>query len=89
MRAIAHLGAAHFPPFAKCYTISIYPLRGKSSVKYLKFPTQQEMDRWNLNVGDKVQVERCLHQTESGKERNDLIFDVRKVDINPLTQESD
>ena len=85
MRAIAHPGAAHFPPFGKYYTTSIYPLRGKSSVKYLNFPTQKEMDRGNLNVGDKVQVEGCLHQTESGKERNDLIFDVRKVDINPLT----
>ena len=78
VNAVVHPGEANYSPFADYCTIPLYPRRG--TVKYLKFRTSQEMDQLGLERNDQIQVEGCLH-TVNGYE---LIFDVRKVQKNPL-----
>ena len=69
---------ANYSPFAHYCTVSLYPRRG--AVKYLKFKSRQEMERWGLKRGDKVQAEGCLHCVD----RKELVFDVRNIEVDPL-----
>ena len=64
---------AHYPPYQDYCTLSLYPRRGP--VKYLKFQTRHEMERWDTKPGERIQAEGCLHIVD-GKE---LVFDVLRV----------
>lgn len=68
-----------YTPYSEYGVASLYVRRG--SVKYLKFRTKGELDRWGLKPRDKVQLEGCWH-TVDGKE---LVFDVRDVIFDPST----
>lgn len=68
------LRQAVYSPFAHYLTVSLYPRKGR--VKYLKFKTQPELDRWSFEQGTSFVVHDCLH-IANGKE---LIFDVTEVE---------
>ncbi|HEX74547.1 MAG TPA: ricin-type beta-trefoil lectin domain protein [Dehalococcoidia bacterium] len=68
------LTKANYSPFAKYLTVSLYPRKGR--VKYLKFKTQQELDRWSFEKDNSFIVHGCLHVAD-GKE---LVFDVTQVE---------
>ena len=70
---------AVYSPYKHYCTVSLRPRRG--SLKYLKFRSPQEMDRWDFNRDDKVEVKGCFHVVD-GKE---LVFDINNVVIDPLT----
>ncbi len=67
-----------YSPFASYLTISLYPRpwRKGDKVKYLKFKTQQELDRWPFEEKRSFIVHGCLHIAD-GKH---LIFDVTQVE---------
>ena len=67
----------HFPPFSDFCTVPIYPRKGR--VKYLKFRTRRDLERWNFVVNDKVQIEGCFHIVDDKQ----LIFDVHHVVHDP------
>jgi len=63
-----------YSPFKNYGTVSLYPRKGK--VRYLKFKTQQELERWPLEEKRSFIVYGCLHIVD-GKE---LVFDITKVE---------
>ena len=63
-----------YSPFKNYTTVSLYPRKGK--VKYLKFKTQQELERWPLEEKRSFIVRGCLHIVD-GKE---LVFDITEVE---------
>ena len=77
INAVIQPGEAHYPPFSTFYTATVYPRKG--SVKYLKFQTRRELDKCDLAVDDKVEIEGCLHIVD-GK---NLVFAVRSVRVDP------
>jgi hypothetical protein len=62
-----------YSPFKNYFTVSLYPRRGK--VKYLKFRTQQELERWSLEENQRYVTHGCMHIVD-GKE---LVFDITQV----------
>lgn len=62
-------------PFGDFFTVSLYPHKGR--VKYLKFRTQDELDKWRLIPGKRIKREGCLHVAD-GKE---TVFDITKVEF--------
>ena len=74
VKAVVGPEEAHFPPFSDYQTVSVYPRRGR--VKYLKFATQEERDRWGFAQGGRIRCQGCLHEAD-GKE---LVFDVAEVE---------
>ena len=79
VNAVVHPGEASFPPFGEYCTVPLYTKPGP--VKYLKFRTGQEMDRFGLKRDDRIQIKRCKHNVD-GKE---LVFDIRYVEFDPST----
>jgi hypothetical protein len=63
-----------YSPFRNYATVSLYPRKGK--VKYIKFKTQQELDKWPFEVGRTLVVHGCLHVVD-GKE---LVFNITQVE---------
>jgi len=63
-----------YSPFRNYATVSLYPRKGK--VKYLKFKTQQELDRWLFKKNRTFVVHGCLHFVD-GKE---LVFNITQVE---------
>jgi hypothetical protein len=63
-----------YSPFRNFATVSLYPRRGK--VKYLKFRTQQELDRWHFEEKKRYAAHGCFHIVD-GKE---LVFDITEVE---------
>jgi len=66
-----------FTPFSDYFTVSLYPR--KSPVKYLKFGTLDDLNKWGLVRGMRIKCEGCLHLVD-GKE---LMFDVTRVEVIP------
>ncbi|MBI4283903.1 MAG: hypoxanthine phosphoribosyltransferase [Chloroflexi bacterium] len=64
-----------FTPFGDYFTVSLYPRKGR--VKYLKFRTQDELNKWGFVVGTRIRCEGCLHWAD-GRE---VVFDVNKVEL--------
>ena len=63
-----------YSPFKNYGTVSLRPRKGKT--KYLKFKTQQELERWRFEENRSFIVYGCLHIVD-GKE---LVFDITKVE---------
>ncbi|MBI2303926.1 MAG: hypothetical protein HYU86_04160 [Chloroflexi bacterium] len=66
---------ANYTPFSDYFTVSLYPRKGR--VKYLKFKTQSELNKWGFIRETRIRCEGCLHETD-GKE---IVFDVTKVEF--------
>ena len=66
-----------YSPFRNYLTVSLYPRKGR--VKYLKFRTQQELDRWAFKQDASFIILGCMHIAD-GKE---VVFDVTQVE--PVT----
>ena len=73
--AVVSPDEAHYPPFSDYYTVSLYPRKGR--VKYLKFSTQQDRDRWGFRREQRIRCEGCMHEAD-GKE---IVFDVAQVEF--------
>ncbi len=71
---MAGLSQANYSPFANYLTVSLYPRKGR--VKYLKFRTQQELDRWPFEQGASFIVHGCLHVADEKQ----LVFNVMQVE---------
>jgi hypothetical protein len=52
------LDVAHVPPLPNCYTVTLYPRRGR--VYYLKFGTKEELERQRFSADETVIVEGIL-----------------------------
>ena len=63
-----------YTPFRNYTTVWLHPRKGK--VKYIKFKTQQELDRWPFERERIFVVHGCLHVVD-GKE---LAFDITQVE---------
>lgn len=63
-----------YSPFSNYATVSLYPRKGK--VKYLKFKTRQELERWPFERDISLIVHGCIHVAD-GKE---LVFDITQVE---------
>src|SRR4030042_993993 len=76
IHAIVAPGQAHYPPFANYFTVSLYPGKfRKGRVKYLKFKTQDEVDKWGFAAGRLIRCDGCLHETDG----QEVVFDVTGV----------
>jgi len=65
-------------PFSDFLTVSIYPRKGKGKgVKYLKFRTQDELERCGFSPNMKIRCEGCLHTIDD----KEIVFDVTKVEF--------
>ena len=73
VNAIVRPEEAAYPPFSHYCTVSVYPRKGP--VKYLKFRSPTDMERWQLKRGDKIQAEGCLHSVD-GKEQIFAVGDI-------------
>ena len=73
--AIISPDEAHYPPFSDYFTVSLYPRKGR--VRYIKFRTRDEVERWHFIPGERIRCEGCLHEVD-GKE---LVFDLTKVEF--------
>jgi len=73
--AVVSPDEAHYSPFSDCFTVSLYPRKGR--VKYLKFRTQGELKKWSLTTEKRIRCEGCLHEAD-GKE---IVFDITKVEF--------
>lgn len=69
---------AYYPPYSNYYTVSLYPRKG--SVKYLKFKTKKERDKWSFEVGAIYTIEGCLHLAGGKFLGTELVFNVTKVE---------
>jgi len=65
------------PPFSDFFTVSIYPRKKGSGVKYLKFRTQDELEEWGFIPNRKIRCEGCLHKVDE----KEIVFDVTKVEF--------
>jgi hypothetical protein len=63
-----------YSPFRNYGTVSLYPRKGR--VKYLKFKTVQELERWPFERRKNFIVYGCLHVVD-GKE---LVFHITQVE---------
>lgn len=64
---------AHYRPFSNYFTVSLYPEKGK--VKYLKFGTKDEIEKWNFIREKRIRCEGCLHRVDD----KELVFDIANV----------
>ena len=64
-----------YTPFSDYFTVTLYPHKGR--VKYLKFRTRDELDKWGFREKRRIRCEGCLHEVD-GKE---IVFDVTKVEF--------
>jgi len=64
---------ANYSPYSEYLTVSLYPRKGK--VKYLKFETQEELEKWGFGHNVRYVVHGCMHIVD-GKE---LVFGITKV----------
>ena len=76
VNVIVHPGEAHYPPFQSYCTVPLKP-KPNGRVKYLKFLTNREVDRWGLSLGSRIRAEGCLHKVDD----KELVFDVHDVII--------
>ena len=63
-----------YRPFAEYRTVTLQPRKGKR--KYLKFKTQEELNRWPFEEGERFIVQGCLHIADE----KELVFDVTQVE---------
>lgn len=63
-----------YKPFAEYRTVTLKLYKGKR--RYLKFKTQEELDRWPFEEGKNFTVHGCLRLAD-GKE---LVFDITQVE---------
>ena len=68
-------GDHQYPPFSDYFTVSIYPRKGR--VKYLKFRTLYELNKWDFSEGRRIRCEGCLHEVD----RKEIVFGVTKVEF--------
>jgi len=61
-------------PFRNYFTVT---LQTDDGAKYLKFKTQEEMDKWNFKEGMEVQCEGCLHKSSE----KDVVLDITSVKL--------
>ncbi len=73
--AVIRPDEAHYSPFANYCTVSLYPRKGR--VKYLKFATPKELNKWAFAPGMRIRCEGCLHIADG----YELVFDVKKVEL--------
>jgi hypothetical protein len=66
------LNKFNVPPFEEYYTVTLYPL-GRGHVKYLKFPTLDDLRDIPFQLHHRIRVGGCLHVIES----KDLVFGVK------------
>ena len=78
INAVVSPDEAHFPPFGDHFTVTLYPRRGR--VKYLKFGTRHEQERWGLARDMRIRCSGCLHKTSNGIEK-EVVFDVADVEM--------
>ena len=69
------LGTSVCRPFADLFTVTLYPIKKGPRVKYLKFMTKEEYEKWEIEPGMRILCEGCSHEVD-GKE---LIFDISDV----------
>lgn len=72
--AIMNPKELNVPPFQDYFTVTLKPRRG--GMKYLKFRTQDELERWSFIPDQRVRCEGCLHRVDE----KDLVFDVQNVE---------
>lgn len=65
----------YLTPFSDWFTVSLYPSKGR--VKYLKFRTQNELDKWKFIRDTRIKCHGCLHEAD-GKA---VVFDITKVEF--------
>jgi len=75
IHAIMSPDEVHVPPFSNFFTVSLYPSKGK--VKYLKFRTRDEIERWGFIPNRHIRCEGCLHKVDE----KEIVFDVTKVEF--------
>jgi len=73
--AVIRSNEAPYPPFADYHTVSLYTRR--SLVKYLKFRTPAEQDKWEFEPDSRIRCKGCIHEAD-GKQ---LVFDVSEVEF--------
>ena len=64
-----------YSPYKDFATVSLYPRKGK--VKYLKFRTERELERWPFAREETFVVGGCLHIVDD----KELIFDVTSAEV--------
>jgi len=64
-----------YSPFKDYFTVSLYPKKGR--VKYLKFRSQDELERWSFEPKSSYIVYGCMHNAD-GKE---LLFAITRADL--------
>jgi len=69
---------AYYPPYSDYLTVSLYPRKGR--VKYLKFKTRKELDKWSFEMEEDYTVEGCLHLAGGKFLTKELVFDVIRVE---------
>lgn len=63
-----------YSPYREFATVSLYPRKGR--VKYLKFRTEQEQQRWPFEKDGVFIVDGCMHVAD----QKELIFDITSVE---------
>ena len=63
-------------PFENFFTVSISTRKGKETI-YLKFRTQDELERCGFSPNMKIRCEGCLHKVDE----KEIVFDVTKVEF--------
>ncbi len=64
-----------YPPFSDYFTVTLYPRKGR--VKYLKFRTRDELNKWDFSEGRRIRCEGCLHEVD----RKEIVFAVTNVEF--------
>ncbi len=64
-------------PWSSYYTVSFYPRQ--APVKYLKFKTLEELQKWGFEKGEWYIVDGHIHQVLSGSYYKDVVFDIKNV----------
>ena len=75
VHAIMNPDKFNVSPFSDFLTVSIYPHKGR--VKYLKFRTQDELERCGFSPNMKIRCEGCLHTIDD----KEIVFDVTKLEF--------
>ena len=72
IKAIIRPHEAHYPPFSNYHTVTLYPIKRKEQVTYLKFRTPDEVNKWGFFSEAKIRCEGCLHIADKKR----LLFDI-------------
>jgi hypothetical protein len=64
-------------PWSSYYTVDFYPY--KTRVKYIKFKTLEELQKWDFEIGQWYVVDGHMHQVLFGKSYKDVVFDIKNV----------